>query len=428
MPEFKTPSITGVYFEDTTGKLRLFEKDSILVMTVQPLPRAWQKTRRKSYWINCRPERFKIPMGNIEKRLEGLNSHLDENGKLLPQFCTSPTDKFLNLGIRSHLMFCLTISKKDRLIIRPFPTRQWHLLSLLAGCGDAAVELVESNPTLGFMVSSSWVFKKKPVQKPLRAARSIVNKKQRDILRWLDWPNNSESTRKILAKIAHPAINISNLLYLRQAICDKKIAKTLCHLPRINTGVLRIVTDPGLSSLTTPSLLFEIAHCRKHEDKYPTAAYLLRDSIHIQLQLYANRRFPGPIRHLKQLSEVHDSLVEDLNCAKSLNENIPFPAPPIDGTEFIRPITQTADLVREGIFMKNCVAADLYITKILQREIYIYQVFKPERCTLALKRKNGAWTVSELKRARNEDPASITRSAVEIWLAQKPTNNGRGQM
>jgi len=63
-------------------------------------------------------------------------------------------------------------------------TRKWYVLNVLARC-PGAMDLSRSNPALLYALASNWVFHKPAVTRPMRAARSLVNRKQRDIMEWL---------------------------------------------------------------------------------------------------------------------------------------------------------------------------------------------------------------------------------------------------
>ena len=256
---------------------------------------------------------------------------------------------------------------------------------------------------------------KPPVKKPLRSVRALlkVGKNQRDILAWLGFPHR-ESHRKLLMKIDPIALTITSLLYLRKSMEDEYTLKTLTHLGRLNVGVIRIATDPKLLSHVTPTFLHEISNL-KEENRNAKAAHVLMDSIRMfQCIMPEYRKFPM-VRSLGKLNEVHESLLNDLKRIKGGFINMPFPKPPVEGTEHIIPITSSRDLVEEGRLQQNCVAS--YLEDIaIHRSTYIYRVLSPERCTLSLEKKDTGLVIDQLKQSYNRPASFQTCQEVRKWL------------
>jgi hypothetical protein len=407
---FRTPR-DGVVFHPDTGKLYVYQPSTIEVMVAWPKPAAWKKTRGRPYWVHFRPE-ITIPRGDLERRIALRDPDADEKGQLwLP--CCRPIrhrDPVVQAELR-HLRWFATIPREVRELIAPFPDRHWHLLSLIARCGPAARDLVVSNPALAYALASNWVFHKPAVRRPLRSARALLapGRKQREILGWLGFPA-TEWARRLLRKIPVSSVGILRLLYLRDSLADAAVHKLLSHLPRINAGVIRIVTDPALRRHATPRLLEEVAH-DPHEDRRPRAAFLLRDCLAMHR---GPARFPA-LRSLARLREVHDSLAEELwGEARSLR-NVAFPPPPLEGTPNIVPITDLWELEEEGRIQRNCVAS--YAHRILaSRKVYIYRVLAPERCTLSVARRGDRWVLSEIRSACNRPASPETIRVVQEWI------------
>lgn len=413
--EYETPR-EGTVVKVETGKLYVFKSSSISVMVAWPQPAAWKKTRRHN-WARFRPH-IHVPSGDLEGRIRRLELNADDNGQLMLPCCLPVGQKIANRVELAWLRWYATIPAQTRKLVSRFPNRQFHVLSFLARCGDAAVDLAISNPALAFALASNWVYHRPAVQRPLRSARALLKpgKKQRDILAWLGFPG-TEAARKMLAKTVHKAVSIPSLLYMRQGMTDPAMFKAMSHVSRLNAGAIRIATDPGLLKFAMPRLLDEIAH-RREEDKHAKAAYMLQDSVAMFRLLHQNGRDLQPIRSLSQLSDVHENLVDSLNRADELDMEIPFPPPPVAGTDCIVPITNARDLVNEGRDQHNCVAS--YMDRIaLHQKVYIYQVLSPERCTLAISCRGNAWVPTELKRACNLLPSKTTHNAVAEWLGCK---------
>jgi len=408
----------GTFFDPGSGKLYIFRPDYISVRVAWPRPMAWQKSDRNPSWSLFRPK-INIPAGDLQEKINRLSTHQDENGQIVFNYYFRRNEKFRRKKELAKLQWYNTIPIEVRNIIARYRDRHWHLLALIARCGPAAFDLATTNPALAFALASNWVFHKPPVQRPLRSARALLKKgkKQRDIAGWLGFPE-TESARKILKKVPHSSITISSLLYLRDGMKDQNVLKTLQHLKRINLGVIRIITDLELRPYASFNLLDEVSQS-KGENSYPGTAYLLKDVMDMIEIVYQNRRRMPVIKSITQLGIMHDSLVDEIAMNVPIdNEHYQeFPPPPIEGNEFIRPITTMEELLEESKVQHNCVAS--YGRRIaVEQNTYIYKVLEPERCTLSIIRKGDIWVLSELRKAHNKMPAEGTVRVVERWLAE----------
>ncbi len=409
----------GTVFKPETGKLYLFQGGSIQVLAAWPRMVAWKKTSKHPYWVHFRPK-ISVPP-NVEDQIRRLGTCADEHGQLVLPICVPPEHLKANRAELAWLSWYAAIPPEIRTIVGRFAPRdrQFHLLSLIARCGAPALDLAISNASIFYALASSWVFHRPPVAQPMRSARALLQagKKQRDILHWLEF-ESSESVRRILSRVVHKAVTIESLLYLRSSMRDTYAKKALRHSPRINRGLIRIVTDPALLIASTPSLLEEIGH-RRDEDSRAKAAYLLRDALDMHRLLFPNARRVHPLLNMASLQEMHDALVNDLNRARILQSDVAFPPPPIPGTETIIPIVDVQSLVSEGIEMHNCVASYLHRV-VVQQRTYIYRVILPgERCTLSISLRGNRWLVSELRRAFNHPASEVAWKTVREWLQDK---------
>ena len=415
------PTKRGTVFDSATGKLYLFAPGSITVMLAWP-PVTWKKIRSNPHWVHVRPK-ICVPCRGLDGRIERLSAPpADENGQLLLPFCSSPEQERECREDMAWLNWYAMIPEPVREVVSRFPERQWHMLSLIARCGDAAMDLAVANPALAWALASSWCFRPR-VQRPLRSARALLKagKKQREIIDWLGFPA-TEAVRKMLRKVVHKAINVSALLYLRQSMADPAVAKALAHVPRVNRGVIRIVTDSELLRFVSPTLLEEISFSRDN-DKRPKAAWLLQDSLNMAQLLRVGRDRFAHLKSLARLVDLHDSLVDDVGHARLQDIDLVFPSPPIQGTDTIIALTTARDLIEEGRHQRNCVAS--YIDRVaLRQRTYIYRTIPPlDRCTLSIMKRGSKWVLGELKRACNLPPTETTRRAVLHWLSESQTTH-----
>ncbi len=402
--QFQKPK-NGTVFKSETGKLYQFTPGSIAVLLAWPKPLAWKKTRRNPGWFHFRPS-ISIPDYWGDRSKENKEKAAGSSfGKCTELARTGYVEQ-------AWQQWFETIPEQIRAAVVLFPKRQWHMLSFLARCGNAARDLTATNPALAFALASNWVFHAPAVQRPMRSARTLASKKQRHILAWLGFPG-SESARKILAKLRHAALTIPGLLYLRQAMSDPRACKLMAHVPWINPGVLRMVTDPQLLPYVTPVLLEEVAS-NPMENCYPNAAYLLRDILYMLQEVLPIAVLARPMRSLEALRKTHEDLVGDLNTRNYPRVNIAFPEPPLPGDDTIIPITTARELAEEGRMQHNCVAS--YARRVQGNQCYIYRVLSPERCTLALTRRGNTWMFSEVKRVWNQEPSAATMRVIAGWF------------
>jgi hypothetical protein len=403
-----TNPVPGVNFDEATGKLYVFSEESIEVMQGW-LPMAWIKTLDQGW--HCHRPCISIPAYNVEEKILELH---ELRIKEINAGNTAASQVYRSKKM-ARLKWLATIPPHVRAEVSRYSDRHWHMLAFLARCGAAAHDLSISNPALAYALASNWVFHQPAVQQPLRAARRLLSpgKKQRAILGWLGFPD-SEFMRKGLAKIPAGAVSLDTLLYLRGAVNDPRIAKRVSHVHELNAGVLRILCDPRITALATPSLLEEIS-TQSSERKRATTAYVLLDIRRLSDYVYGSPRCRKYFRSIREVQQVHDELSV---MSAQMNEDgseIVFPAPPIPGSEEIVPISDVRMLVEEARQQHNCVLG--YRDEIaLKRNFYLYRVLEPQRCTLALRKHSDSWRIAELRSVCNE-PADISvRRSVQKWL------------
>ena len=403
-----SPANHGVNFDPTAGKIFFFSPASITVAKCWPKPMAWRKTQNGWQHLRLTDDFFFLPREDLANRVRQIENGIDQYGQFHFPFMRSSWEK----AELARLNWYLTIPRDIRDQVSLFSTRQWHLLSLLARCGDGAFDLARSSPALSFALASNWVFHKPAVKRPLRSARALLRtgKNQQDILSWLGFPPTN-SARRILAKIVPQTVSISSLLYLRQAMHQSDLMQRLTHVSRLNAGVLRILTDRQMAALADYQLVEEVSQAST-EDRTPHSAYILRDTAYMFSSLFPDRHFPK-VKSVDQLNRLHADLVLDLNTLPP--ENLVFPQPPVEGNDKIIPILNSHDLTREGREMNHCVSS--YSRRIaLRKDVFVYKVIAPERCTLSIQKSRTRWRISELKRSCNRQVSRSTISMVKCWL------------
>jgi hypothetical protein len=405
---FFTKPVPGENFDEATGKLYIFSDESIEVM-LGWLPMAWIKTPDHGWY--CHRPSISIPAYNVEEKI--LQLHQLRNREI--NAGNTAARGVYKSKKMARLKWLATIPPHVRAEVSRYSDRHWHMLAFLARCGEAAHDLSISNPALAYALASNWVFHQPQVRQPLRAARSLLRpgKKQRAILAWLGFPD-SEFMRKGLAKIPAGAASLDTLLYLREAVNDPRIAKRVSHVHELNAGVLRILCDPRITALASPSLLEEIS-TQSNERKKAKTAYVLLDIRRLSNYVYGSPRCRKRFRSIREVNQVHDELSLLSARIDEDGSEVVFPPPPIPGSEEIVPISDVRMLVEEARQQHNCVLG--YRDEIaLKRDYYLYRVLEPQRCTLALRKHSDSWRIAELRSVCNEPADVSVRTSVQKWL------------
>ncbi len=429
----------GFAFKD--GKLYFFEKDRVLVMSSWPDPRAWFK-KRSHGWKATRQYADRI----LYRFLFPASSQDDEEKveRIEPQ--ALPSGQYLLPGVLyDDYAWCRELDRKNRItqgryfdmippLIRDellkYRTRRWHAMNLFARC-PGALDLHHSNPGLFYALASNWVFHKPAVKLPMRAARGLINKKQKQILTWLGFPG-TENARRILSKIKPCSLSIESLLYLRNSFDDPFVVKCFSHLETINTGALSLMLDYKFRSLITSRLIEDISKDEAQDiGKYPPILWMMSDILRMA-QTAGPNHCPQHFVSLKRLKEVHDELSDRYQRGMIAGKGaLPsrFDDPPFSGTEDIRPIPTPDDLYFEGNAMHHCVAS--YASTVAEGKAYIYRVMAPVRATLSISRENGQWVPGQLFGACNKPVNEYTRETIFEDLFQSkrngPTDKSRGR-
>lgn len=412
----------GAIFDQKSGKLYWYSYRTTEVWSPWPKPMAWRKSASDAAWRRLRPT-LKLPKCNVDRKIQRI---LESESRRPYRVQASNKDLAAEkaVGVKLHsLQWIQRIPDEVRKAVAVFPSRQWHLLSMAARCGDGALDLIQSNRALAFMMASNWVYHTPAVTQPLRSVRALLRpgKRHRDMLVWLGFPDR-RAARKVLAKVIPKSINVAQLFYLRQACHDPRMLKVMGHLPRLNAGCLRIVTDPDLIDIGSYSLLEEISADRR-EDAGPRSAGVLRDVLRMLEALGGRVASVRHIRRVSDLKEWHDHLAARVPVAPSnagRSEDVmrlPFPREPIPGTDMIVPIRDPESLRAEATEQQHCawaMASDVA----MKQDIYFYRVMSPERATLALVLRSGRWRLKELRGYKNESVHSGTRALVERWLSE----------
>lgn len=416
-----TKARPGVAFKN--GKFYRFEARRIVVVRAWPEPMAWYRTPKRGWrgtrkWaddvlidcfrnlerVACKPEpleEFKLLPRMVEElTAEGYTPEMMEDRRV---FLWKSYEKAWREQTECVRPFIEQIPADIRTLIAPHRYRAWHLLTLFARC-PGAVELYRANPALAFALSGHWLYREHRVSNPLRAARGLVRRKQREILAWMGFPG-TKSVQRIFKKIAVAELHPAALRDMKAALRDPERHKVLSHLPVITPEVLSLVNDKAdferLSMRFFMEMLEDVAEAKG-------IRRILRDTMRMDQQR-GGGYVPNSIRSIRRLREVHDDLARPLRGA-ILARDREFPKPPYAGTAYLLPMTTMHELIREGNEMRHCVAS--YGDMISEGKYYVYRVLKPVRATLGIVWRRGRWRIDELQGPGNSMLSRHDREAI----------------
>ncbi|MCC7519612.1 MAG: PcfJ domain-containing protein [Verrucomicrobiae bacterium] len=417
------------------GKLYVFSASRIIVMAPWPEMRAWTKTKARPQWRPCRPfirlgfhdlgdtyvhsktRRWDTSWPDETTReedippLDGLaDEELDEDTRALCEEMQRKHEK-QQARERSRLReYFSAIPPKVATLVAPFPERQWHLLSFLARC-PGAEDLLVSNPALAYALASNWVYRRPAVQRPLRAARSLLRHKQRHIAEWLGFVG-TEAAVRVLRKVQPDACQTGLLLRLRDRMQHPPIMKFLSHCPPMDAASLLMFLRPETTDWTSPSLLEQA----RAVSQTLTCARHLADIVEMR-RLLGDARPARRLTRITQLRALHDSLVERMKRAGLRPTGAArLPPPPFPGSEHLIPLTTEEDLLEEGYRQSNCVGA--YARRVRRGCSYIYRLLAPERATVEVVLRKAGWKLGEVEAAGNQSVAPETERVIIAWLAK----------
>lgn len=416
---------SGVAFKN--GKLYEFTDRHVLVMTGGHDPRSWFKRRSHGWkatrkWAdNLFTSRVFHRIPEVEPEVEPPDEPPEKRVRLLPSgqylmsgiLCsglTSRHDWMVAMVRRENAAldaYRATIPAPILAELEGYRDRRWHLYNLLVRC-PGALDLSRSNPALAYALASSWVFHKPVPTKPLRAARRLVNRKQKVILDWLGFPA-TEPARRLLAKIEPGALSVPFLLWMRKALAEPERVQAIRHINRINRPLAVLLMARKLERYLTPRLLEEVSQLRDGQGGEPPldVAQLMFDTLRMADEEGRGQHCPDRFHSVGRLREVHDELVRQCNrkllrrglggpdARAGGGSSLTFPKPPFVGTPDIRPLVTADDLDMEGLVMSNCVS--IYRDSVVQGYYYIYRVLRPIRATLSVRRGGFGWEVGELE-------------------------------
>jgi hypothetical protein len=433
----------GITFKN--GKLYVFSRYRVSVLKGWPEMAAWTRSSSRPQWqrfrpvidianekigntrpqhrsptaIRWRPQRaedvaWRLARARIEEPWEAIvpaPAHVHDEASAYTEKEIWDFELRINTEVQDTLIFIGTIPEQVRDVVARFPTRHWHLASMVARC-DSTLQLLQENPGLGYAMASCWVFSSAQSGEAMRWIRRMAPRRRRDIAEALGF-TQCEAAVRVLAKLKPDSCSVINLLLLRDLMNCPDARKILAHALFIDNTLLTLMSFEPLRAAVSAKFISQIAGGKI----LPTISDMVPGMLFDYLRMHKRhgikeeRRF----QNIESLAVAHDKLTQRvLEKVYSEMKDIKFSAPPVLGCDGIIPISNGAELCEESREQWNCVASRAW--DIFDGKLYVYRMVKPERATIALRQKNGIWTLDEVAAAGNQPVSKQAHMAIADWL------------
>lgn len=312
------------------------------------------------------------------------------------------------------------IPKQVREVIAPFRFGQWSLLRL-ASAHPRFLDLMASNPALGWMLANWGTLRGTPSVDPLATARVLVPLRQRNIAEWVGFPQ-TEAAVRVIRRI--PPTDCSMMAYRALSILMVKpgALDVFGHFHRLPVVVLMAAATESIGPRLTEHFFRQFAkaistaHPEDDADGDGSPAQILEDTVRLQAGL-PDVPLPGQIRSLAALTRFHDQLVAEQDFRAEYKRDFALPPPPIPPCDGIEPLDTARKIFVEANGQHHCL--DTYMVSIQARGYYAYSVTRNGRATVGIRRKrDGSWRVDQIRGAYNSKvPVALTRFVRQWFLS-----------
>jgi hypothetical protein len=276
----------------------------------------------------------------------------------------------------------------------------------------AALDLVTHDQLLAVCLARHWRFRADG-RKAWREVAGIVGLRRRRILGWLGFPPTeaaANALRRLQVDATEAGRVVPALRALMKCLNDPEVGPRLVRMSRIEPELVQLLATPRTRRLIGLSGL----RC------YTRLSYrrLLRvssalDDISTWAELGLIEIVPD--LRVSDLLALHRKL---LRASRSPEAIKPFfadslfpPAPPVDLTG-ARHIGSVHALLGEAINMEHCAARLDYVIEALRGDVAFFQIVLPVRATLALRCREGAWLLEDLRAKSNAEIAAEDRARI----------------
>jgi hypothetical protein len=289
--------------------------------------------------------------------------------------------------------------------VRVFPGAQWQLLQLVNLGGAPGLELLRSNPALGYLAATA-------------GAAGQLGLRRRSLAALFGFPETEHAVR-LLRKVHAAWISSELLEHLRAAMVEQRDAEAvLTHLEHINPIALQVACDADLRASVAPACLARFSRVPAPVSQCDLIARM-RDLVGTA----RSRALPPPrIRSLADLDRPPAATRVPARAPRpSQGKALTFPPPPLPDCAAagvrICAIDSQQDLAGESRVMDHCAGRDAsYARRVASGQLYFYRMLEPERLTIAIRPALQGWTVEQIRGAHNREPRAASRMLVEKWL------------
>lgn len=310
--------------------------------------------------------------------------------------------------------FLKRISPEIRPFLETFRSGQFGVWRAYCTAGQAYLELLESNPALGWMLAHPAFVKWGGGYRD--TLRGYVRAKRTTILKTLGYNIATPAVERILRRVPSRVIGLRMIQSLRTILGRQEHVACLSHLPVINGSVVGIVKSPILRSMATQSLMAEVSA----DDAELDEAITLKALGHIATVRNAAEPLPGPFTTKRQVAE-HARLVDGPDRNRVLRPLprkyplIPLKTDCAPNGLVVEQITSPSELVAESHTMRHCVQS--YDYQVQSGRYGVYRVLGRERATLGLVPDGRYWVLDQLHGSGNTPVSRKTLASVMTWLS-----------
>ena len=293
------------------------------------------------------------------------------------------------------------IPPQFRQLVKQLKTHQIAALRCLAAC-PASYALAKNNPAI-FILLALPAERAAVALMDVTEITRLLSRPQRQIIGHCFLYGNTNRARRFLKKIPLEHLHVDLLATLVRALDQPYFGHCLPHLKGpLDEAVLDLLADEKFWPFLSPQIINEVA-------KSPAAFYLFLQNIEIDRLL--KLKLPRRCHSLGELSW----LVQRSALPASVSHE-DLPSPPVAGNKFLIPLSTRRGVIDESTRQQNCVRS-IYLPSIISGGCYVYQLIKPERCTVLIKRIDaGRWFIWDIRTHADGIPRFSTVLQVVKWL------------
>jgi hypothetical protein len=273
-----TEGLLAADFQIRDGKLYCFRKESVEMIRPWGAEAGAWRLRAGTGWQAFTPELRIARLEEVVSRYDRIPHPPARQGRRLEAY------RFLLGSWPAEAKGC----------VRPFAGSHWVLLQLVNRGGQRAVQLLRSNPALGFLVATGESIAHREVQ-------ALLGARRRRIAARFGFPETELAVR-LLGKIPADWVSPELLRALRELLIrDAPTCYGLAHLPRINLAALGVLGRPELRGLVSFECLRQICQLGPEVPHLDLVARI--DALLDTAQREGWR--PARIRRLRDIDQLH---------------------------------------------------------------------------------------------------------------------------